>query len=197
MSGVSKEQIAQAREVDLLAYLQTHEPDAIRQEGPNSYRHREHESLVYFRDYWFWNQTGKRMNALDYLVEIRGIRFVDAVETLCGVRGLPSYSLTVAAQRQSPPKPRKPFSLPWAHRCATQMLSYLQERGIHADVISRCLQNGSLYQSRFKGYYKNEYGTACRPPPNTTAWTIPPKSALPGRSNMSIPSGRCRVLWKR
>lgn len=150
MPGVSKEQIAQARAVDLLAYLQTHEPSAIKPDGHGGFRHTEHGSLVFYRDYWYWNRAGKRMNALDYLVEIRGVRFVDAVETLCGIRGLPSYSLSVAAQQQSQ-KPRKPFNLPWAYRYATHMVSYLQRRGIHSDIISRCMREGTLFEARYKG----------------------------------------------
>lgn len=78
MPGVTKEQIRQAREADLFAYLERHERGVLKRDGPN-YRHKEHDSLVYVtaKNYWYWNSRGKRINALDYLMEIRGYGLVD------------------------------------------------------------------------------------------------------------------------
>ena len=155
MPGVSQEQIVQARKADLLAYLQTHEPDMLKRDGHGNYRHKEHDSLVYHRDYWYWNSRGKRLNALDYLVEIRGYGLVEAVNTLIGgsARASPSYSSASASPKQAVKvqEEMKPFRLPWARRCATFMVSYLQCRGIHTDVIQRCIQLGSLYEGRYNG----------------------------------------------
>ncbi len=36
--------------------------------------------------YWYWNRRGRSINALDYLVEIRGYSLVDAVNTLTDKR---------------------------------------------------------------------------------------------------------------
>ena len=44
---------------------------------------------------------------------------------------------------------RKTFSLPWARRCATSAVSYLQRRGISSDVISRCFRDGLFYEARY------------------------------------------------
>ena len=81
MPKLSQEQIDQAREVDLLAYLLSHESGVLKQEGAN-YRHNEHDSLVYVasKNYWYWNSRGRKINAVDYLMEIRGYSFVEAVE---------------------------------------------------------------------------------------------------------------------
>ena len=83
MPGVTKEQIRQAREADLFAYLERHERGVLKRDGPN-YRHKEHDSLVYVtaKNYWYWNSRGKRINALDYLMEIRGYDLVDAVNVV-------------------------------------------------------------------------------------------------------------------
>lgn len=53
MPKLSQEQIDQAREVDLLAYLLSNESGVLKQEGAN-YRHNEHDSLVYVasKNYW-------------------------------------------------------------------------------------------------------------------------------------------------
>lgn len=158
MPGVTKAQIAQAKKVDLLAYLQAYEPDVLIPNGYGIYRHREHNSLVYFRSYWYWNSRGRSINALDYLIEIRGYGFVDAVNKLIGEsRNIPSVppassvstvgNRPVAAQK----KTAKSFQLPWVRRCATHMLSYLQRRGIHYDIVRRCLQYGILYESQYQG----------------------------------------------
>ena len=73
MPGVTKEQIQAAREADLFAYLQSYEPGVLKRDGPN-YRHKEHDSLVYVtgKRYWYWNSRGRSINALDYLIQIRG-----------------------------------------------------------------------------------------------------------------------------
>ena len=56
MPKLSQAQIDHAREVDLLAYLLSHESGVLKQEGAN-YRHNEHDSLVYgaSNNYLYWN----------------------------------------------------------------------------------------------------------------------------------------------
>lgn len=153
MPGVTKEQIRQAREADLFAYLERHERGVLKRDGPN-YRHKEHDSLVYVtaKNYWYWNSRGKRINALDYLMEIRGYGLVDAVNALAGPAMQYSFpsrdSQDYAAARQA----RKPDHcyLPWQKKCATSYVSYLQKRGISTVVIKRCTQLGILYEGSYK-----------------------------------------------
>lgn len=154
MAGVSKELIEQARNADLFAYLQSYEPTVLKRDGPN-YRHKEHDSLVYVtgKKYWYWNSRGRSLNALDYLIEIRGYGLVDAVNRLTGGEIQTPQSSRKPEVQSSPLREpeRKPFSLPWAKRCATFMVSYLQHRGISSEVISRCFKLGLLYEARYKG----------------------------------------------
>ncbi|WP_425755607.1 DUF3991 domain-containing protein [Ihubacter sp. rT4E-8] len=153
MPGVTKEQIQTAREADLFAYLQSHEPGVLKRDGPN-YRHKEHDSLVYVtgKRYWYWNSRGRSINALDYLIQIRGYGLVDAVQTLAGgeIRQMPAYQSASTKQARKEPE-KKPFTLPWARRCATAAVSYLQRRGISSNVISRCFRNGLFYEARYHG----------------------------------------------
>lgn len=154
MPGVTKEQIQAAREADLFAYLQFHEPGVLKRDGPN-YRHKEHDSLVYVtgKRYWYWNSRGRSINALDYLIQIRGYGLVDAVHTLIGgeIQQTPAYRSTAAADRVHKEPEKKSFSLPWARRCATSAVSYLQRRGISSDVIARCFREGLFYEARYHG----------------------------------------------
>lgn len=154
MAGVSRELIEQARNADLFAYLQTYEPTVLKRDGPN-YRHKEHDSLVYVtgKRYWYWNSRGRSLNALDYLIEIRGYGLVDAVNRLTGgeIRQTqPAKKPEVQSRTLKEPE-RKPFSLPWSKRCAAFMVSYLQRRGISSEIISRCFKLGLLYEARYKG----------------------------------------------
>ena len=142
LPGVTKEQIEKAKEWDLLSYLQTYEPHELKRSGPNEYCTRTHDSLKISNGKWCWNSQGiGGRTALDYLIKVRGMGFVDAVEALCGYRAPPP-------QERPKPKPPKTFALPEASRCATTMVSYLQGRGIASDLILACIKAGTLYESR-------------------------------------------------
>jgi hypothetical protein len=142
IASVSKEQIAQAKEWDLLSYLQTYEPHELKRCGPREYCTRTHDSLKISNGKWCWNSRGiGGRTALDYLIKVQGMDFVSAVEALCGYRAPPP-------PERPKPKPPKPFALPEASRFPSAMLVYLQNRGIHPDLIRECIQAGSLYESR-------------------------------------------------
>lgn len=146
MSGVTKEQIAKAKEWDLLSYLQAYEPQELRRSGGNEYRTRSHDSLKISNGKWHWHSQGiGGRTALDYLIKVRGMDFVPAVETLCGERGIDAAKPSSSDSRQ---EARKPFSLPEVYRFGTAMVSYLQQRGIDAEVVSHCIGKGILYESR-------------------------------------------------
>ena len=139
---MTEEQIAEAKRWDLLSYLQAYEPGELKKSGPREYRTRSHDSLVISNGKWHWcsrNMGGR--TALDYLIKVRGQDFVSAVETLCGGGASPFLS-----QPADLPPP-KPFELPEPNRYATKVMGYLQGRGIDGGIISRCLRDGSLYES--------------------------------------------------
>lgn len=142
MPGVTKEQIEKAKEWDLLSYLETYEPHELKRCGLHEYCTRTHDSLKISNGKWCWNSRGiGGRTALDYLIKVRGMDFVGAVEALCGYRAPPP-------QEQPAPKPRKPFQLPEASRFPSMMLAYLQGRAIHPELLQACIQAGTLYESR-------------------------------------------------
>jgi hypothetical protein len=151
MPGVSEEQVAQAREVDLLTYLQEKEPWELKRSGPGEYRTASHGSLVISHNLWFWyrGQVGGR-GALDYLIKIRGMGFVEAVEAVCGVCSSPVFS-SLPVKRPEAKREDKPLRLPPRTRLPSRMLAYLQDRGISADVIRQCMDAGILYEGRYHG----------------------------------------------
>ena len=131
MSGITKEQINQAREADLFAYLECHEHSILKRDG-NNYRHKEHDSLVYVpaKDYRYCNSRGKRINALDYLMEIRGYGFVDAVNILAGPSMQISSPSRLSKSHTNAREAKKPDRcyLLWRKQCATLYVSYIQKR---------------------------------------------------------------------
>ena len=141
-------QIQSARDVDLLSYLQAHTPHSIRKSGVNEYCLVEHDSFKISNGFfnWFSRGVGGR-GALDYLVKVEGMKFVDAVQHLTG--GIaPSYQRTVLPQpRASPIKQRRPFVLPERNRNNDRAYAYLRGRGIGKEIINRCIADGLLYES--------------------------------------------------
>lgn len=143
MPGVSKEQIARAEEWDLLSYLQRYEPDELVRTGPHEYSTAMHGSLKISNGKWHWfkGEMGGK-TALSYLVHVRDMGFVEAVELLSdGVGRAPPPP-------PQPAEPPKPFRLPEAARFPAHVLSYLQQRGIGGEILRACIEAGVLYESK-------------------------------------------------
>ena len=77
---LSKDQLAAAREMDLLTYLQTHDPDELVYVGSGTYTTRTHDSLKISNGKWcWWSRNIGGTNALDYLTRVEGLSFLDAL----------------------------------------------------------------------------------------------------------------------
>ena len=148
MPGVNAEQIKLAREVDLLSYLKVSDPQELRPSGPNEYRTATHGSLVISNGKWIWNRGGVGgRSALDYLVKVRGLGFVEAVEAVLGTRASPSVSV-LPVEVPKLPQRKWEFYTPKPVRYPSRAVAYLQKRGISPEVINSALQSGSFYESR-------------------------------------------------
>ena len=81
MGYVTPEQIAQAKEWDLLTYLQRYDPHQLVHVGGSTYCTREHDSLKISNGKWNWfsRKIGGK-TALDYLIKVQGSSFTQAVE---------------------------------------------------------------------------------------------------------------------
>ena len=158
MNGVSKEQITQARQIDLLAYLQAYAPDELVKVGTHEYATRTHDSLrISENGKWNWCSRGfGGTNALNYLVRVEGVDFVSAVRRLCD--GASVASLPVRAEvckgmtgRDSGQRTR-PFAAPVPDRDNAAVREYLHRRGIRDAVFKFCEETGIVYQTDCKGY---------------------------------------------
>ena len=165
MPYYTKDQIAQARELDLLAYLQRYEPEELVHFSGNTYTTRTHDSLKISNGKWCWWSRGVGgSSALDYLIHVKGYTFLDAVGAILGDAPV----LTTCAQSE-PNKPKiQPiqFKLPPKHADNRRVFSYLKSRGIDPEIINHCIKEGQLYEEAqrhncvFVGYEgdKPKYG---------------------------------------
>ena len=141
MMYYGKEAIAQAREIDLLTYLRRYEPDNLRRVSPGVYCTAEHDSLRISNGKWYWFSQGfGGCSALDYLVKVRVMSFLEAMEQLHGkAAGMPSFSAPENDERELVLPNRNPFS--------GRAAAYLLKRGIDRAIIDHCLRAGLLYES--------------------------------------------------
>jgi hypothetical protein len=144
-NGVTPDQIARAKEINIEDYILAHEPNNIKRIG-NALYLKDHDSFRISNSLWKWESQGiGGKNVVDYLVKVRGYSFVDAVRHLAGE----DYSLMTD---RSPPKSklppeRKQFVMPSRNRDNERVIAYLQSRGIDRDVIRGCINRGALYES--------------------------------------------------
>ena len=141
---LAPEVIEQARQMDLLSYLQRYEPSNLKRVAGNVYCTREHDSLKISNGKWYWWSRGiGGVSALDYLIKVREYGFVEAVEALTGI----------TAEWQPPPpavKKDKPkvLLLPEKNGNADRVTDYLFGRGIDFSLIQECIAEGIIFESR-------------------------------------------------
>lgn len=144
MAYIPPETVAQARQVDLLTYMKTCEPEELVHISGNHYCTREHDSLKISNGKWYWFSRGfGGYNALDYLIKVKEVPFLEAVERITGQIAYQPPNKTSTQK----PKAQKVLLLPRASPCATHVYNYLRSRGIDSEIIDFCIQTGRLYES--------------------------------------------------
>lgn len=144
MPYIPTEVIEQVRKIDLLTYMQTFEPDELVRISPNCYRTRTHDSLKISNGKWMWWSRGiGGYSALDYLVKVRGLSFLEAVDTLAGKASV------IPMTTISKPRAEAPKELVLPEKCneADRITDYLFSRGIDYSVIGYCISHGLIYES--------------------------------------------------
>lgn len=144
MPYIPPETVAKAREMDLLTYLQNYEPGELVHFSGNTYCTREHDSLKISNGKWYWFSRGfGGYNALDYLIKVKEMPFLDAVERISGQT---AYTAPAVARTGKEKKP-KVLLLPKVSPCATHAYNYLCSRGIDEEIIHFCIQTERIYES--------------------------------------------------
>ncbi len=145
MPYVPPDVVAKAKEMDLLTYLRHFEPEELVHFGGDTYCTREHDSLKISNGKWYWfsRRIGGK-TALDYLIKVKGMPFVEAVERITG-----QAAVTPTPTPSPKPKPQqdKVLLLPKPNRSCHHVMEYLHSRGIDSELIDFCLSTGRLYES--------------------------------------------------
>lgn len=160
---VTPEQIEKAKQMDLLTYLQSYEPGNLKKISHDTWCTKEHDSLKISNGKWHWfsRHIGGK-TALDYLIKVKGISFVKAVEIITGYAAV----LPPVFTKNEKPIELKELELPEYNTDICEVRRYLKSRGISDTVIEYCHENKMLYEDAkyhncvFLGYDGNtpKYG---------------------------------------
>ncbi len=142
MNLISKEDLARAREMDLLTYLTYYEPGNLRHVSGNVYSTVEHDSLIINNGKWCWFSQGiGGKSALDYLIKVKGIPFREAVERIIGRITEPLPPIKPKAETP------KVFSMPKVNDDPSRVVQYLIGRGIAPEIINWCIDHKLIFET--------------------------------------------------
>ena len=145
----TEEQIRQVRSIDLLTYLQTYEPTELVHVRGDTYCTREHDSLKISasKGKWMWWSRGfGGSSALDYLIKVKGLPFIEAMQILTEERNV-STRADVNYKDANKDSDRRKLLLPEKSETNLEVIRYLTGRGIDKEIIRDCIDEGLLYES--------------------------------------------------
>lgn len=143
MPYIAPEVITEAKRMDLLTYLREYEPGELVKFSSNTYTTRTHDSLKISNGKWMWWSRGiGGKSALDYLIKVRGMDFVEAVQTIMGNGSVsfPTYENVKSYEEQ-------PLLLPEKSPTTDVVFDYLFGRGIDFEIINHCLEQELIIES--------------------------------------------------
>ena len=158
MPYIAPEVITEAKRMDLLTYLREYEPGELVKFSSNTYTTRTHDSLKISNGKWMWWSRGiGGKSALDYLIKVRGMDFVQAVQTIMG-----NGSVSFPTCENINSYEEQPLLLPEKSPTADVVFDYLFGRGIDYEIINHCLEQELIIESLpyhnavFIGYDENK-----------------------------------------
>ena len=149
MPYVSPEVIEQVKKLDLLTYLQHYEPDELVHKAKGEYRTKTHSSLTISNGLWNWFQGGVGgKNALDYLVKIKNMKFIDAVIYLSKLEHINDLKNDFHENKSNQIDNQDciKLQLPKKNQNNYRVVSYLKSRGICEDIITKCIEQDLIYE---------------------------------------------------
>lgn len=158
MPYIAPEVITEAKRMDLLTYLREYEPGELVKFSSNTYTTRTHDSLKISNGKWMWWSRGiGGKSALDYLIKVRGMDFVGAVQTIMG-----NGSVNFPTCENIKSYEEQPLLLPEKSPTTDVVFDYLFGRGIDYEIINHCLEQELIIESLpyhnavFIGYDENK-----------------------------------------
>ena len=145
MPGVTREQIDAAKKIRAIDFLRKYRSyELVPSQCRGEFELRSHDSFKINGEnsVWHWKSRdigGK--SALDYLIHVEGVGFLDAVQMLMDEAPVVEQPLLANKPEQ------REFFLPGAAPDHRRVYAYLLSRGIDRDVIDDCVRAGILYES--------------------------------------------------
>ena len=150
MPYYTEEQIKEARSIDLLTYLQAYEPTELVHVRGDTFCTREHDSLKISASKngkWYWWSRGfGGYSALDYLIKVKGMQFMEAMKILTDDSQNFQRNITKIFNNENRNAERK-LLLPERSETSFEVIRYLNDRGIDRDILRDCIEEGLLYES--------------------------------------------------
>lgn len=147
MAGVTKEEIARAKELDLLTYFKLVEPGNLKLVG-KEYRHKVHSSLTISKDsLWCWHCIGLRgRTALKYLIDVEKVPYVEAVREINRIQGGVVHSSQPVSLPQPRAEPEAPRDFKFAQARRKQLCSYgVSTRALYPPQCAGVLPQGEPF----------------------------------------------------
>ena len=161
MPYYTKQEIEEAKQMDLLTYLQNYEPEELVRETRTQYCTKTHDSLKISNGYWNWCSVGiGGRNAVDYLMKVKEYKFIKAVDIIMKNK---SIKTPIYAEKQEK-KVVQNLILPEKNISTDRAKNYLKHRGIDEEILQKCIDKKLIYEEKnyhnvvFVGY--DELGNA-------------------------------------
>jgi len=139
------EQIRQARQVDLLRYLEKQGYE-LKKEGQN-YRVAGQGGFLVQKNHWKQFSTDQGGNTLDFLIKMEGHSFKEAMEMLLEGATMPENTEIKPNFYRGKENNKKELQLPDRAPNEHRVLAYLNKtRGLSIDMIVQLIKEGLLYQ---------------------------------------------------
>lgn len=158
MSYIKPELVAKAKEMDLLTYLKNYEPGQLVKLSGGEYCTKEHDSLKISNGKWCWWSRGIRgRSALDYLIKVQNIPFLEAVEIILGQAAVRPPVLMPQKEKRE----RGELIIPKMVASPTTAYWYLTEqRMIDWEIVMDCFRKKLIKETEnhevaFIGYDEN------------------------------------------
>lgn len=146
MPYIQKEIIEEVKQIDLLTYLTNYEPDELVKSSRNDYTTRSHTSLHISNGLWtWWAKSISGRSALDYLIKVKDISFMDAVVYLKSC--IDKKPCNIINQSGIKSNSERKFNLPKRNPNCRIMINYLcKERLLDKLLVEHCIENHLIYE---------------------------------------------------
>lgn len=153
--------IEKAKQVDLLTYLATCEPQELIRETSKQWCTKTHDSLKISNGYWNWCSVGiGGKNAVDYMEKVRNIPYPLSAKIVADRMNMQTPVIIETQEKVT----EKNLILPEKNNNENRAIQYLKSRGIDQEILQKCIEKHLIYEEKnyhnvvFVGY--DELGNA-------------------------------------